>query len=81
MTEGAKNDATEEAGILNHLRRTDLYITLNIKRQYLASVSHTSDSTEQGDNDRSSFSLAEELSPAINGSSVPSITYFWLVGD
>lgn len=80
-TEGAKNASTEEAGTLNHQWGTDLYITLNIKRQYLASVSQTSDSAERGDNDRASFSGAEQLSPAINGSSVPSITYFWLVGD
>lgn len=80
-TEGAKNASTVEAETLNHLWRTDLYITLNIKRQYLASVSQTSDSAEHEDSDRSFFSLAEELSPAINGSSVPSITYFWLVGD
>lgn len=81
LTEGAKNASTEDAGTLNHLWGTDLYTTPNIKRQYLASVSQTSDSRERGDNDRMSFSPAEEMSPAINGSSVPSITYFWLVGD
>lgn len=68
LTEGAKNASTEEAGTLSYLWGTDLYITLNIKRQYLASVSQTSDSTERGDNDRPSFSRAEEMSPAINGS-------------
>lgn len=55
LTEGAKNASTEEAGTLNHLWGTDLYITLNIKRQYLASVSQTSDSTGRGDKDRPSF--------------------------
>lgn len=43
LTEGAKNASTEEAGTLNHLWGTDLYISPNIKRQYLASVSQTSD--------------------------------------
>lgn len=49
--------------------------------QYLANVSQTSDTTQSEETVINRPFLWLKLSPAINGSRVPSITYFWLVGD
>lgn len=52
---------------------TAFTLNLNLKRAIFSKY--------ESDGDKYPFSVAEELSLAINGSTVPSITYFWLVGD
>ena len=54
LSNGLKKEKCQhikEVRTLNQRWKTDLYITLNIKRQYLANVSQTSDSTPGEEDD------------------------------
>lgn len=67
-------------GRRRYRRLMDLFIHVKSRMQYLGNLSHSSDSKAGwGDSDKW-YRFWWRSGPAINGSQVLSITYFWLVG-